>query len=430
MSYGTSCASARRLAATLVVEGVDDVPVAAAQLERSRPRRRVSRDGRPEHGAAARYGDDPGRRRSWVRRPALGDGDAHRRRPGGDRGRPKARRRRGARPPHTGTHDPRRPRGRYRRPDVRPRVSPSNVERTGPMSMPPPVTVTEGKPFVLDDKAFLSISGVELNCVANKITLKPDTTVVTSTTLDVGRGLTTRARPNGRCRSSSISHSSRMGRTTSSRRRSSPACPSRTCCRFHDGEPAVGNPEFAGMLIPQAFDIVDSEASALVEVDFTWGCTGEPTEDVGTGPQPIGTASAAAVEGLAARISTSSKSSTPAAAQRRPPRSGEKSGRRRRDRRRGAAARPREDGRHGRRRSSSRSRRPAVRRPNPCYVKARRRGRASTSRTRITPTRCASSALRRAPRSPRAVRRTAVPGGSNSAETVEAAATPSPLASS
>ena len=177
------------------------------------------------------------------------------------------------------------------------------------MTMPAPI-VTQGKPFVLDDKAFLSINNVELNCVANKITLKPDTTIVTSTTIcgAVDHPGATKwtlqvilyqsFEPNGTY--DTLSAAKLAG------------VPVPYVLRFHDGMPAAGNPEFAGELIPQAFDIVDSEAGALVEVDFTWGCTGEPTEDIGTGPFPIGTAAAAAAGGGTFAAGRKAPTSTPA----------------------------------------------------------------------------------------------------------------------
>ena len=166
------------------------------------------------------------------------------------------------------------------------------------MSMPAP-TVTDGKPFILGTDATLVIDGTELDCVTNKITLKPETTMVTSTTLcgaidmpgitkwTLNCVLYQSFEPNGTY--NVLSKAKLAG------------VPVAYQLRFHEGPAAVGNPEFAGMVIPQPFNISDSQAGALVEVDFTWSCTGEPTEDVGSGPAPIGTGASGTTRAAARR---------------------------------------------------------------------------------------------------------------------------------
>lgn len=173
------------------------------------------------------------------------------------------------------------------------------------------IVETEGKPFIFGEDAIVTIGGVQLNCISNKITLKPDVATVTSTTLcgavdypgaekwTFGGTLYQSFEDNGAYDVLSLA---RLNAPT----------PVPYTVQFHSGAKGPNNPEFAGEAVPRAFTIVDSEAGALVEIEFEWGCTGPPTEDFGSGPNPIGTAAAAKVSGALAAAKAPA-SSSPAA---------------------------------------------------------------------------------------------------------------------
>jgi len=157
---------------------------------------------------------------------------------------------------------------------------------------------TSGVPFVFDNDAVVEVNGVELNCIINKLTLKPDTATVTSTTLcgatdypgatkwTFGGTLYQSFEANG---AYDVLSAAVIG-----------GVPVPFKVGFSRSAPATANPQFSGMAVPRPFTIVDSDAGALVEVEFEWGCTEPPMEDYGTGPQPIGTQAAAAMSAMSA----------------------------------------------------------------------------------------------------------------------------------
>ena len=157
---------------------------------------------------------------------------------------------------------------------------------------------TAGKPFVFQSDATFELAGVVMNCVTNKISLKPSTTMVPAVTIcaSVDYPGASKWTLQAVLYQSFEDNTATYGVLSAAKLAGVPV-PYKV--RFHPGAAGPANPEFAGELIPQPFNIVDSTVGALVEVDFTWSCTGEPTEDVGTGPAPIGTGYATALRAAA-----------------------------------------------------------------------------------------------------------------------------------
>lgn len=154
---------------------------------------------------------------------------------------------------------------------------------------------TSGKPFVLDEKAFLSIKGVELNCITNKISLKAENTPVTSTTLCA---VVDHPGPTKWTLGAILYQSFQdYGAYDVLSAAAFDAVPVPYVLRFHDGAAGPTNPEFTGTAVPVPATLVDSEAGALTTVEFTWGCEGAPMEDFGTGPVPYGSTASAKFAG-------------------------------------------------------------------------------------------------------------------------------------
>lgn len=185
------------------------------------------------------------------------------------------------------------------------------------MTIPPAPVDTGGAPMTFSPDAVVTIQNVKLNCVLNKAALKPTVAVESAVSL---------------CGASDLPGATKwtfeailymsyedLGAYDVLSAALLGGVPVPFTLAFSADAPAAGSPQFAGMLRPQAFDIIDSTSGALVECDFTWNLVDAPTEDYGTGPSPIGTQAASKFPagGLTARRNgngTPSPAPAPAAA--------------------------------------------------------------------------------------------------------------------
>src|SRR5215467_8601826 len=124
--------------------------------------------------------------------------------------------------------------------------------------MSPVPAETLGRPFIFGTDAFISISVVGLNCIANKVALKPDTTVETSTTLC---GATDYPGATKWMFEATLYQSFEdFGTYDVLSAALLGGVPVPFVLRFDGDTAGPNNPEFTGELVLQPFDIVDSDA--------------------------------------------------------------------------------------------------------------------------------------------------------------------------
>lgn len=142
------------------------------------------------------------------------------------------------------------------------------------------VAPSAGQPFTLTG-AYVELAGVDFTCLTNHLAIKPDVTKETAKSICgsvdyIGQvkwlfGLTLYQSFEDATATYQVLQAALDGGV---------AVPFKV--RPYPGPAAVGNPEFTGMVIPEPFDIFDSDAGALVTTDIEWSMLEPPAVDDGS----------------------------------------------------------------------------------------------------------------------------------------------------
>ena len=143
-----------------------------------------------------------------------------------------------------------------------------------------------GTPFTLT-KATVTLNGVDFTCLTNHLAIKPDVTKETAKSICgsvdyIGQvkwlfGLTLYQSFNDATATYQTLQAALEG-----------GVPVPFTVRPYPGAASATNPEFSGMVIPEPFDIFDSDAGELVTTEIEWSITDEPTVTPDPGGNGVG----------------------------------------------------------------------------------------------------------------------------------------------
>jgi hypothetical protein len=139
--------------------------------------------------------------------------------------------------------------------------------------------VSAGIPFTLT-KAHVELNGVDLTCLTNHLVMKPDVTKETAKSICGSVDYTGTVKwIFGLTLYQSFEDDTATYQVLQAAVDGGVAVPYKV--RPTKGPASESNPEWAGLVNPEPFTIFDSEAGALVTVQFEWTMTEPPVPDYG-----------------------------------------------------------------------------------------------------------------------------------------------------